>query len=707
MSFDPIRKSIFALIFVLSAATVTAQTNLLNNPGFEQSSAGRPSAWSIDNPTAMGTANLTPAGKKSGNYALSLTWQPTRPALVQLGAGQSMASGALLGRTLYVSGWLSASSQATAVLTALAYRRDGRTYFIQLRQGATQPPVQVKDKLVIPNDPEVLFVVVLCQIEGTGTAYFDDLSVTLTQPAGWTEPAGGGGGGVPQGLSAQVTVNAAQTVRMAPAGLYGQNLEWVWGGHGAWDLVNKRPSPTMTALTQDLGSRLLRFPGGLLADYYDWRKAVGPLSSRPVMDTMPGSDPQVAFFGTDEALQFASAVGGELLITVNAGTGTAQMAADWVRYANRNGLKVRYWEIGNELYGVGGPMFDPITLTPQRYAQKVMEFSRAMKAADPRIKVGAIACESFLTMGCLTYPSWTETVLSMAGNDIDYLAVHNAYAPGVGNDTTSRTGDVYAAMLAAPQAIRRSLAALEQKVAVYAPARAGQIKIAVTEWGPYFSTTGASRFVEHNKTMASAVYAASVLKVFLESPGTEMANAFKLVDGVFTGWIGKRNGEYVPKAPYYVLRMFAKNFTGPIVASSTVSPAFSAISMGNVPAAAGVPYVEAIAGKSVDGRTLSVALWNKHLTSAISVECLVSNFNAAATASTWSLTGTAADSHTGTQPIPGLYVVPQASMEGNTAFHAGTTSTVTMPTGTATVSAGKVNVTIPPASVLLLTIPSR
>ena len=75
----------------------------------------------------------------------------------------------------------------------------------------------------------------------------------------------------------------------------------------------------MTALTQDLGSRLLRFPGGLLADYYDWRKAVGPLSSRPVMDTMPGSDPQVAFFGTDEALQFASAVGGELLITVNAG----------------------------------------------------------------------------------------------------------------------------------------------------------------------------------------------------------------------------------------------------------------------------------------------------------------------------------------------------------------------------------------------------
>src|SRR5262249_39536407 len=153
---------------------------------------------------------------------------------------------------------------------------------------------------------------------------------------------------------------------------------------------------------------------------------------------------------TDEALAFASQVGGQLLIEVNAGTGTAQEAADWVRYVNGNGLRVVYWEVGNELYvRDNSANSQALTVDPVTYAQRFLEFAKAMRAADPRIKIGAIGGENrglYTTMG---YPDWNRTLLQMAGDQIDFLSVHNSYAPGTpGPGQDVRT--VYGAMLAAP-----------------------------------------------------------------------------------------------------------------------------------------------------------------------------------------------------------------------------------------------------------------
>ncbi len=42
------------------------------------------------------------------------------------------------------------------------------------------------------------------------------------------------------------------------------------------------------------------------------------------------------------------------MVTANYGTGTAEEAAGWVRYANvTKGYGIKYWEIGNENYGNG------------------------------------------------------------------------------------------------------------------------------------------------------------------------------------------------------------------------------------------------------------------------------------------------------------------------------------------------------------------
>jgi len=692
---------LFAVVPVLASA----QTNLISNAGFEQSVGGAPASWTIDNQSQGGFAGLSTVGRHGGNGSLTLSWTPpvasNNVGMGSLGVAQALSTTALSGKTLYASGWLSADGQATAVLTVLAYRSNGSVYLTQMRQDVTATPVQVRDKLVIPDDPLVIFGLVLCQMEGSGAAHFDDLSVTLTQPLDW--PVDSSVSEVPgQVISAQVTVNAQSVIRAVPPTLFGQNLEWIWNGNGAWDAVQNRPAPAVASLTRELNTKLLRFPGGIMADYYDWTKAVGPVAQRPILESMPGGAVEKPYFGTDEALQFASSVGAELLITVNAGSGTAQMAADWVRYVNKSGLNVRYWEIGNELYGVSGPMFAPVTLPPAQYAAKVVEFARAMRQADPRIQIGAIACESISTLDCPTYPLWTQTVLETAANDIDFLAVHNSYAPGVDVDLGLSTTSTYMSMLAAPQNIRRSLENLDRKVATYAPGRVDAIKVAVTEWGPYFSANPYSRFAEHTKTMASAVYVASVMKVFLESKNTEVANAFQLVDGLFTGWIGMRNGQYTPKASYYALQLFSRYFGDLVVSTNTVSPTFDTLSLGTVPASSDVPYVESVASKSTDGKTLYVAIWNKSPVRAANVTCVIQDFMPSGVIETRSLTGTAADAHTGTQPLPGVPLAPQAVMEGRSDFNSGTDSHVSMPVSLSTASGPNLSVTVPPMSIVML-----
>ena len=60
-----------------------------------------------------------------------------------------------------------------------------------------------------------------------------------------------------------------------------------------------------------------------------------------------------------------------------------ESAAAWVRYANvKKKYGVRYWEVGNENWNNGKG-------TPQEMAGIVSRFSRAMKAVDPTIKIGA------------------------------------------------------------------------------------------------------------------------------------------------------------------------------------------------------------------------------------------------------------------------------------------------------------------------------
>lgn len=139
-----------------------------------------------------------------------------------------------------------------------------------------------------------------------------------------------------------------------------------------------------------------------------------------------------------------------------------ETAREWVRYANvTRGYGVRYWEIGNETWQAhynGGA-------TAAEYARDLIEFSRVMKAVDPTIQIGANGESA----------AWWQTVLPLAAEAIDFLAVHNYPAYEWGSYAHYRDTDVR---------LDAALDGAREAIASYAPPEhRNRLRMAVTETG--------------------------------------------------------------------------------------------------------------------------------------------------------------------------------------------------------------------------------
>lgn len=233
----------------------------------------------------------------------------------------------------------------------------------------------------------------------------------------------------PEPLTAVITIDADRGHHEASALWLGHNVEWVWAGQGLFRDDGEGAKEGVAELIAPLNPGLIRYPGGSLANTFRWRNSVGPLDKREPITNFFENTPEVPLLGFDDHMRFVdSANAAGAMITVNCNhwpdrpedSGSAQEAAAWVAYANAKagdepveiGLDYRgidwhdsghwaelrakhghaepynvlYWEIGNEIYareqGAG--------LNPETYAERVIEFSKAMKTVDPRINIGVI-----------------------------------------------------------------------------------------------------------------------------------------------------------------------------------------------------------------------------------------------------------------------------------------------------------------------------
>ncbi|GIJ07826.1 cellulose binding domain-containing protein [Micromonospora andamanensis] len=256
----------------------------------------------------------------------------------------------------------------------------------------------------------------------------------------------------------EVTVNARAGLATVPDTALGVN-------HAIWD------SQLGTTETSDLlrgaGVQMMRYPGGSYADIYHWEDHTAPGGY-----VAPGTDFDTFMAGVRRA-------GAQPMIIANYGTGTPEEAAEWVRYANvTKGYDARYWTVGNENYGNGhyGSAWEADhhpDKSATYYANLVVAYADAMKAVDPSIKVGAVLTmpanwPDGLTAGDDPGP-WNQTVLSIAGQKIDFVDVH-WYPGGSAAESLPRTSH-----------ITDAVHLLREQITRYAGPNAGRIGISLTE----------------------------------------------------------------------------------------------------------------------------------------------------------------------------------------------------------------------------------
>jgi len=226
--------------------------------------------------------------------------------------------------------------------------------------------------------------------------------------------------------SANVAIDTTNVRGTVPTYALGMNTA-VWDGH-----LLDAPIPSML---QQAGVSLLRFPGGSSADNYHWR--TNSFSDGGY------ANPNDTF---DNFMGVVQRSASQAFITVNYGSnasgsggGDPDEAAAWVRYANvTKGYGVKYWEIGNEVYGNGTyPGAWETDLHPEKgpaaYGANSRAFIDAMKAVDPSIKVGvAVTTPGYWPDG--QAPNWNSTVLPLVCDRIDFVDVHWYPIDNAGSD---------------------------------------------------------------------------------------------------------------------------------------------------------------------------------------------------------------------------------------------------------------------------------
>jgi alpha-N-arabinofuranosidase len=206
------------------------------------------------------------------------------------------------------------------------------------------------------------------------------------------------------------------------------------------------------AALKTLKSGMWRLPGGNYLSDWDWHDAIGPRDKRPPMYDHAWDAMQTNDIGMDEWMELCRLIGTMPYVTVNAGLGDANSAAEEVEYLNGpassywGGLRARYghpapygikyWDIGNEPYGdwqIG-------KTTLQYYAYKHIDFARRMKKADPSITLLAsgampdqrkwpgVEKENANMQSILpkfgTELDWTGGMLAKASDDFDGVTEH-------------------------------------------------------------------------------------------------------------------------------------------------------------------------------------------------------------------------------------------------------------------------------------------
>jgi len=349
----------------------------------------------------------------------------------------------------------------------------------------------------------------------------------------------------------------------------------------AWLLPDLLTDARFVELTRQLGTTLLRLPGGSWSNGYHWLACeredesgcfatwgAAPSDLLGFMHAtgLPGMW-TAAFSGTaHEAAAavafFNGAIDDQRPIGVDRNGHDWGVVAEWAALRAERGfaepVPITYWEIGNEIYGAlgsAGPACAPWgwehvwTCDPAEYVlgddehDGLLAFAEAMTAVDPTIQIGAVGVGD---RG--EWNDWDDTVIGTAGDVIDFYVVHHYGSDG------DRSAEE---LLDVPRAAWPRITADMRQVFVD-HGLAADLPIAVTEHNMVsFIDADDARLMP---SAANAFYLAETIGQLILS-GVPIANQWNLMNGRADNGsdYGLVDGTTMQRAPaYYALALWAR-----------------------------------------------------------------------------------------------------------------------------------------------------
>lgn len=301
---------------------------------------------------------------------------------------------------------------------------------------------------------------------------------------------------------------------------------------------------------------ILRYPGGNFVSNYHWEDGVGPKEDRRPKYEYAWHTSESNQFGTADFIKECRKTGAEAYITVNMGSGTAEEAMHWVEYCNGTGntyyanlrrehgypepFNVKYWGLGNEVYGD----WQMGSLTAKQYADKAVQFAKAMKWVDPSISLVACGKES----DC----DWNYTVMKELNSLVDYISVHHyssIWGPFERNN--------YLQNLYIPDHIEKMTKMVRSCIIAGQNDTDGRIKLSWDEWN-IVGWLGFDVDDDRSYTLQNALVTGLILHAFIRNSDViGIANYSTFVN--INGALSVKEDAVLCRPQYYVFELLAGN----------------------------------------------------------------------------------------------------------------------------------------------------
>jgi alpha-N-arabinofuranosidase len=370
-----------------------------------------------------------------------------------------------------------------------------------------------------------------------------------------------------------ITLNVDSSKTIISKYIYGHFAEHlghcIYGGFYVGD-TSKIPNTNgvrndVVAALKKLKIPVLRWPGGCFADTYHWKDGIGQKEKRPsIVNTWWGGVTENNSFGTHDFLNMCELLGTEPYLAGNVGSGTVQELADWVQYTGFDGKspmsdlrrqngrekpwKVKFWGVGNEAWGCGGNM------KPDYYSDIYRKFATFMTDWSNtgglfRIASGASDADY----------NWTETLMkNIPINMLGGIAMHHYSTvewDHKGSATDYTEEQYFRTMKSAcwmDSLVINHSAILDK----YDPAK--KVALVVDEWGGWYDVEKGTNpgFLYQQNTKRDAMIAGVTLNIFNNhSDRIRMANLAQAIN-VLQSVILTNEARMILTPTYHVMEMY-------------------------------------------------------------------------------------------------------------------------------------------------------